>query len=351
MRAAVLRVPSRWSLSRLDRPAVPVRRNPVLIAPAQDPQVALIDGLYHYCESTAAGIFIRTCRDFRDLQEAPPRRVWAPPASGWMSQNVWAPELHLIDGRCHIYFAADDGDNANHRMGVLVSEGRDPLGPYTLHGPLETEGWAIDGTPFADPAGNWYFVWSGWPGEVNGQQDLYLSRMASPTKLVGGRVRLAQPDQAWERHALPLCEGPQVLQRDGRIVIVYSGSGSWTRHYSLGLLVHTGGDLLDPSTWQKTGPVFTANRHAWGIGHCGFTTAPDGRDWILYHCKTSREDGWLDREVRAQPFGWDAFTGLPDFGRPMPRHTPLEPAVRSRRRPRRPAAAPADAGALVPLGL
>jgi len=332
MAAGVFRVASPWASPHRSRRSF--RRNPVLLAPAQDPQVALIDGLYYYCESNAAGIFIRASRDFRDLQQSRPQRVWAPPASGWMAHNVWAPELHLIDGRCHIYFAADDGRNENHRMGVLVAAGRDPLGAYTLHGPLETDGWAIDGTPFADAAGNWYFVWSGWPGAQNGQQNLYLSRMASPTQLTGSRVLLAEPDQAWERKALPLCEGPQVLQREGRTIIVYSGSGSWTQHYALGLLVHEGGDLLDRAAWRKTGPVFQANRHAWGIGHCGFTTAPDGRDWILYHCKTSRRDGWIDREVRAQPFDWNPVSGLPDFGRPGPRHAPLEPVTAPRRRRR-----------------
>jgi GH43 family beta-xylosidase len=59
------------------------------------------------------------------------------------------------------------------------------------------------------------------------------------------------------------------------------------------------------------------------VGHCCFTQSPDGtEDWIVYHSKTRRWDGWHDRVVRAQPFGWRA-DGLPDFGRPIYGPMPL----------------------------
>jgi GH43 family beta-xylosidase len=32
--------------------------------------------------------------------------VWRKPDSGPMSQLIWAPELHEIDGKWYIYFAA-----------------------------------------------------------------------------------------------------------------------------------------------------------------------------------------------------------------------------------------------------
>jgi GH43 family beta-xylosidase len=291
--------------------------NPILQAPAQDPQVTWIDGQYYYCESTAAGIFLRVADDFSRFAESHRICVWAPPRRGPMARHIWAPELHVIGGRCYIYFAADDGDNANHRMWVLASKTGDVLGQYELMGSLDTEGWAIDGTVFTDDRGELYFLWSGWPGAVDGQQNLYISRMADPLTLVGGRVLISAPDQIWERHGLPLCEGPQVLRRNGRTFIVYSASASWTQDYCLGLMVHEGGDLMDPANWRKVGRVFGHNEHAWGLGHCGFLTTPDGaEDWIFYHAKTSRAQGWKDREVRAQPFTWNA-EGWPELGEPL----------------------------------
>ncbi|HYP17488.1 MAG TPA: glycoside hydrolase family 43 protein [Opitutus sp.] len=289
----------------------------VLPAPAQDPHVYREAGLYYYTESSPSGVFVRVLRDFRDFASADRQRVWTPARRGPASHNLWAPELHRIDGRYYIYFAADDGANENHRMWVLGATTDDPAGDYELLGTLDTQGWAIDGTTFLDGCGERFFVWSGWPGDQDGQQNLYVARMKTPTALATPRVLLTRPDQPWERHGLPLCEGPQVLQRAGRTFIIYSASGSWTEDYGLGLLEHIGGDLANPRSWRKHAPVFSKNRHAWGVGHCGFATTASGQDWILYHAKTSRRPGWTDREVRAQPFTWDA-DGAPVFGAPLP---------------------------------
>ncbi len=273
-------------------------------------------GWYYYCESSPAGIFVRVARHFLEIADAVPRLVWAPPRDGGAAHNLWAPEMHFLDGRCHIYFAADDGRNENHRMWVLAADSDDPAGAYKLAGALDTGGWAIDGTVLAGAGGDRWFVWSGWPGKTNGCQNLYIARMKAPLELAGPRVLLCAPEQPWERRGLPICEGPQVLQCGRRTFIVYSASGSWTRHYCLGLLVHEGGDFLDPGAWRKAGPVFQENAHGWGVGHCGFATAPDGSDWILYHAKTSHGVGWADREVRAQRYVWHA-DGTPFFGAPV----------------------------------
>ena len=115
------------------------------------------------------------------------RRVWAPPARGPVSRNIWAPELHQIDGKFYIYFAADNGVNANHRMWVLAAVTDDPAGSYRLVGSLETGGWAIDGTVLTDVFGNHTFVWSGWPGSTNGRQNLYrnfASQTAMPASVI-----------------------------------------------------------------------------------------------------------------------------------------------------------------------
>lgn len=293
-------------------------RNPILPAPAQDPHVTLYQGRYYYCESTAAGIFLRVADDFLAFGKSPRICVWTPPRKGPASQNVWAPELHILNGRCYIFFAADDGNNANHRMWVLAAETENALGRYRLAGSLDTGGWAIDGTVLTDRRGALYFVWSGWPGRTDGQQNIYISRMADPLHLVGPRVLLARPDQAWERKGLPICEGPQILRRGGKTFIIYSASASWTADYCLGMLVNEGGDLLNAAAWKKVGQVFGRNEHAWGVGHCGFVETPQGEDWILYHAKTRRGPGWGDREVRAQPFLWDD-QGNPDLGEPIAR--------------------------------
>src|SRR5262245_25573738 len=128
-------------------------------------------GFYYYSEvRDQKRIFVRRSRTIAGIGLDPGVCVWTAPARGSNSDNVWAPELQLIDGKWFMYCSADNGRNENHRMWVLESEGSDPLGKYRCRGRLETGGWAIDGTVMTLDDGRKYFLWSGWPGKRNGRQ-------------------------------------------------------------------------------------------------------------------------------------------------------------------------------------
>src|SRR5438445_8218053 len=115
--------------------------------------------------------------------------------------------------------------------------------------------------------------------------------MCDPVTISGSRVMISTPDQKGERVTMPICEGPQVLKRNGDIFIVYSASGSWTPDYCLGMLhCHTYNDVLNPESWRKHGPVFRKNEQVWGVGHCSFVKSLcQTEDWIIYHAKSSRK--------------------------------------------------------------
>ena len=80
-------------------------------------------GFYYYSEARdRRDIYIRRARTIGAIGQDPGVLVWSPPSWGMNSDNVWAQELHLINGKWYIYYAADDGENANHRMWVLESD-------------------------------------------------------------------------------------------------------------------------------------------------------------------------------------------------------------------------------------
>jgi GH43 family beta-xylosidase len=287
------------------------------------------EGFYYYCESRneRRSIAIRRSRTIAGIGHDHGVCVWNAPAIGRNRSEIWAPELHRIGNRWFLYYAADDGHNENHRMWVLESDGDDPRGKYHCRGELLTGGWGIDGTVLTLDDGRMFFVWSGWPGPANGSQNLYLARMKDPLTMAGSPVLLCAPDQAWEQRGMPICEGPQVLKRNGSIFIVYSASGSWTPHYCLGLLRNRTGDVLNPSAWEKRGPVFESTEHVWGVGHCSFVKSLCGKeDWMVYHAKSLPQNGWRDRDVHAKRFTWTP-DGLPDFGAPTPRGIAAPPAL------------------------
>lgn len=290
--------------------------NPLLPHGA-DPSVVFHRGEFLLIQSEQAREFVlRRATNVAGLASAPKVSI-APP----LCCNVWAPELVWLRGRWWIYYAKDDGTNANHRMYTMESVGDDPAGPYVERGKVgdaTNDLWAIDGAPF-EFDGKLFFVWSGWPVNHDGQQNLYLAPMSDPATISGPRVLLSQPDQPWERHGLPLQEGPEPLIRDGRLFIVYSASGSWTDDYCLGLLTFKGGDLLDPKQWVKSPqPVFAKANGTFGPGHNSMVHDATGSWWNVYHAIDESGGGWKKRSIRAQPFTWDA-KGVPVFGKPRAR--------------------------------
>ena len=104
-------------------------RNPLLAAPSQDPWVIVYEGIFHALNTDGRRIFLRRSSNALDLFAQPPVTVWKAPVRGPDSKHLWAPELHRLDGRWLIYYAADDGRNRNHRIWVLASGGNDPAGP------------------------------------------------------------------------------------------------------------------------------------------------------------------------------------------------------------------------------
>lgn len=268
----------------------------------------------------------------------PKHIVWMAPDSGPWSKEIWAPELHMLDGHWHIYFAASDGRNENHLAYVVRSEGADPFGPYALHGPFSTgdgaDGlspniWAIDMTVFEHRERR-YAVWSGWDAPGTDRQYLYIAPMKSPTELAGPRVRLCPNDDfEWERtepgiRGRGLNEGPQVLRHRNRTFLTYSCAASWLPSYKLGLLELTGDDPLQPDSWKKfPKPVFNGTAETYGVGHSCFVRSPDESEWWhVFHAKRDQSPGW-QRGIFIQPMQFGPAR-LPLLGAPVKAGTPLK---------------------------
>jgi GH43 family beta-xylosidase len=311
-----------------------------------DPWVVRHDDVYYSCNTGAGGrIEVWKSDSLIDRKEC--SVVWTPPRLGWNRAEVWAPELHFVRGSWYIYYAASDGHNAKHRMGVLRSVTEDPQGAYEDLGQMYTgddlanrtdNRWAIDGT-ILELNEQLYFIWSGWEDHRD-IQHLYIATMSDPATISSSRVQMCPNDcHDWEfvgesREHRGLHEGPALLRRNGKVFLIYSCSGSWQASYKLGMLsMRENADPMNPASWSKHArPVFNNTKEMFGIGHCSFTTSIDGsEDWIVYHSKKSRKEGW-DRTVHAQRFSWTA-NGLPLFGAPLaPRKGVALPSGRPQRK-------------------
>lgn len=205
--------------------------NPLLPSGA-DPWVTYKDGFYYYTHTQGDRLTIWKARDITNLKNAESKTVWTAPETGLDSEHIWALEIHFLNGKWYIYYAADDGNNANHRMWVLENSAAYPLtGTWVDKGKLDLpEGeWAIDATIFKNK-GKLYVVWSGWEGSENISQDLYIASMSNPHTTDSERIRISRPDNDWEKTTFTrsdgtpgpvVNEGPVVLKRKGKLFLVW----------------------------------------------------------------------------------------------------------------------------------
>jgi len=298
-----------------------------------DPWITFKDGFYYYTATSGSMLFIKKAKNIDALKAAESVTIWTPPQNTDYSKEIWAPELHFVRGKWYMYFAADNGKNENHRMYVVENSSPDPtLGEWVFKGKVSdtSDKWAIDGSVF-EHGGKLYFIWSGWEGDVDGQQNIYIARMSNPWTIESERVLISAPELPWEtvgdiktrdgsRH-VNVNEGPVVLRNKKKLYLVYSASGCWTDAYCLGMLILTGRKPLEKSSWTKhPEPVFTAKPEAgaYAPGHNSFFKSPDGKEnWIMYHANPEPGKGCgRFRSPRAQKFVF-RNDGTPDFGEPV----------------------------------
>ncbi|MDF3124424.1 family 43 glycosylhydrolase [Rheinheimera sp. 1928-s] len=274
-------------------------------------------------------IELRHSSSIKGLAEAAPKVIWRKKDKGPMSANIWAPELHRIDGAWYIYFAAGQADQAFHiRTYVLKNSSADPLqGEWQELGPLNT-GWDsfnLDATHF-EHQGQHYLVWAQQDKNKSYNSALWIAKMRSATELELPATLLTEPTLDWERLGYKVNEGAAVLIKHNKIWLAYSASATDHR-YAMGLLsASTDADLLKTASWSKAPkPVFYTNDSLkrFGPGHNSFVLAEDGvTDLMLYHARDYKEiqgnplqDG--NRHTRVRPLYW-TDKGELDFAQDKP---------------------------------
>lgn len=275
--------------------------SPVVDANFPDPDILLVDGVYHAYATNHQGQNVqhRTSTDL--VTWSAPSDV-APDLGAWVSESctfapggatdrcVWAPEVSAVEGGYALYYTARDATSPRQCLGVALSDTPDgpfvPVGDDPIvcpNGEAGTEdlGGAIDAATFVD-GDQLYLLWKADGNCCTGKTAIIFAQPLSPdgATLTGPPVELIRVDKLYEGRVV---EGPTLLERDGTYYLFYSandfGGGGYRTSYA------TASSLAGP--WTKaTTELLTSDRFhgdVRGPGGQDIVTAPDGSDAILFH--------------------------------------------------------------------
>jgi beta-xylosidase len=227
----------------------------------------------------------------------------------WATRDFWAPEIHNVDGRFVVYYAA------RHRDGMLcvgAAISKEVTGPYTDVGsPLihNVSVGMIDPHYFKDPlSGKSYLFWKEDANGLNPPKNytpIWVRQLTSDgLHFVGTQVMVLQNDPtSWEGG---LVEAPWVVYLSdwGFYYLFYSANVFDTPHYAIG--VAKSKNLLGPYVKYPSNPIIHSNEHWSGPGHCSVlptvasssltrelksSTDSRARWFLLYHSYNSTECG------------------------------------------------------------
>ena len=244
-----------------------LRYNEPWILQRADPYVYRhTDGNYYFTASVPAydRIVLRKSKTLAGLKDAEEVTVWEKHKEGIMSEHIWAPELHYLDGKWYIYFAGGDKDDIwAIRPYVLECADADPLtGAWTEKGKMgradedefSFEAFSLDATVFENK-GKHYYVWAEKVGVGKQISNLYIGEMETPYKLKTVQVLLTTPDYDWERVGFWVNEGPAVIHHDGKIYLTYSFTVDEEGNPIMVYHARTEAEIVGD-------PLYNPNRHA-----------------------------------------------------------------------------------------
>lgn len=271
--------------------------NTPFIPQRADPFVTYQEGYYYFTASVPEydNIVIRRSKTLDGLKEAKEIIVWTRHLSGVMSIHIWAPEIHFINGKWYIYYAAGDKDDIwAIRPYVLECQGINPmednwieLGQMREIDQFSFNDFSLDMTVFEN-VGQWYCIWAEKVNLGKKISNLYIAKMNKPNELSTEQVLLTSPDYDWERVDFWVNEGPAVITHGNKIFVTYSASATG-ECYCMGMLsASKDADLIDPKVWRKERyPVLKTDKEKgiYGPGHNSFVKGVEDYNVMFYHAR------------------------------------------------------------------
>jgi len=213
----------------------------------------------------------------------------------WAAKNLWAPEMHLVNGRYLVYFSAS-APNSRHSTGVAISQTDSPLGPFVdLGEPLiyhneDSVVGVIDATYFKDPQTEQdYLIWKTdtlVPLSISSVFIRELNEDGVSFKNGSQASKILQSDIPSEQG---IVEGMWMMYKEDNYFLFYSSSWFTLPSYHMG--VARSKSIMGPYV-KRDVPVVETDWERYnsgqnctfeGPGHGSVVVDKAGDWWVVYH--------------------------------------------------------------------
>ena len=272
---------------------------PVIDSNFADPEVLLVNGVYHAYATNSGGDNIQH-ETSTDLVHWTARPDVAPVLGDWVGECsfapggptdhcVWAPEVTAVPGGYALYYTARD--NLAPRQCIGLSFSTSPDGPFVPVGsdPLVCPdgqrgtadlGGAIDASTYQEN-GQLYLLWKADGNCCRLPATIFIQPLSSDGRtLTGPPTELIRNDQRFEGAVV---EAPTLVKHDGTYYLFYSandfGGGNYRTGYATSSTIN--GPYVKSDTELMTTDLF----HGTVIGPGGqdVVTNSDGSTSIVFH--------------------------------------------------------------------
>ncbi len=276
-----------------------------------DPEMVKYNGKFYFISTDENGqgrIYIRQSDTLEGIQDSSETLLLDGNSFPQLFKAcLWAPELHVIEGKLYIFFAGSLTDWSGVQSHVMqLKEGGDPMKAADWETPIrvqdmegnnlydaKSQGITLDMTYF-QVGEQGYVAWAQRQlHPVDTGSWLYIATVDKerPWQLTSERTAICKPDYGWDNNSTFVVEAPFTIQRDGKVYLTFSG-GATNHTYCIGLMTASAdSNLLDASSWRKrNSPILTSWSvpGQYGPGHNAYILDDDGVMYNIYHAKWGR---------------------------------------------------------------
>ena len=292
-----------------------------------DPCIAKWNGKYYFISTNDLDrehtIYIREANSIPELVTAQQIKILDAYTYPHLVDLLWAPELHIINGRLYVFHAGTAKGFYEEQCHVMaLKEGGNPTVESDWEMPVRVikkdgsylygeQGITLDMTHF-EAGGVHYVCWSQRQFKpVDQGAWLYIACIDpdKPWQLTTEPVLLSMPEYSWANNHTFVDEGPFALFKEGKIYLTFS-SAAVDSTYVVGLMTaNPNSDLTNPDNWVKENYPLLSSRSVegeFGTGHNAYVTDDEGMVWNTYHARPGVE-GPRSSGIRRVHFNIEGF--------------------------------------------